>query len=107
MDSGLCTIAAIIIALLLNFSKNILFHLGQDHDVAVLAVPFLQFMGWSTIPMIMFISLKQFTDGLERTRTAMLLSLSALPVNIFINWLLIYGNWGFPRLELTGAGYGT
>jgi MATE family multidrug resistance protein len=103
----LCTIAAIIIALLLNFSKNILFHLGQDHDVAVLAVPFLQIMGWSTIPMIMFISLKQFTDGLERTRTAMLLSLSALPVNIFINWLLIYGNWGFPRLELTGAGLGT
>jgi multidrug resistance protein, MATE family len=103
----LCTIAAIIIALVLNFSKNILFHLGQDHDVAVLAVPFLQIMGWSTIPMIMFISLKQFTDGLERTRTAMLLSLSALPVNIFINWLLIYGNWGVPRLELTGAGLGT
>src|SRR4029079_2611548 len=103
----LCTIAAIIISLLLNFSKNILFHLGQDHDVAVLSVPFLQLMGWSTIPMIMFISLKQFTDGLERTRTAMLLSLSALPVNVSINWLLIYGNWGFPRLELTGAGLGT
>ena len=102
-----CTIAAIIIALVLNFSKNVLFHLDQDHEVAVLAVPFLQIMGWSTIPMIMFISLKQFTDGLERTRTAMLLSLSALPVNIFINWLLIYGNWGFPRLELIGAGFGT
>ncbi|MEO6220964.1 MAG: MATE family efflux transporter [Ginsengibacter sp.] len=103
----LCTIAAIIIALLLNFSKNILFHLKQDHAVAVLAVPYLQLMGWSTIPMIMFIAIKQFTDGLERTRTAMLLSLSALPVNIFINWLLIYGNWGFPRLELSGAGWGT
>jgi MATE family multidrug resistance protein len=103
----LCTVAAIIIALLLNFSKNILFHLGQDHEVAILAVPFLQLMGWSTIPMLMFIVIKQFTDGLERTRTAMLLSLSALPVNIFINWLLIYGNWGFPRLELSGAGFGT
>jgi MATE family multidrug resistance protein len=103
----LCTIAALIIALLLNFSKNVLFHLGQDRYVASLAVPFLQLMGWSTIPMLMFIVLKQFTDGLERTRTAMLLSFSALPVNIFINWLLIYGNWGFPRLELTGAGLGT
>ncbi len=103
----LCTFVAIIIAILLNFSRNILFHLGQDQTVALLAVPFLQLMGWSTIPMLMFISLKQFTDGLERTRTAMLLSLSALPVNIFINWLLIYGNWGFPRLELVGAGWGT
>ena len=103
----LCSIAAILIALFLNFSKNILFHLRQDQVVAVLAVPFLQLMGWSTIPMLMFIVIKQFTDGLERTRTAMILSLSALPVNIFINWLLIYGNWGFPRLELTGAGIGT
>ncbi len=103
----LCTFVAILIALLLNFGKNVLFHLGQDHTVAFLAVPFLQLMSWSTIPMLMFISLKQFTDGLERTQTAMALSLSALPVNIFINWLLIYGNWGFPRLELVGAGYGT
>src|SRR5664279_3099939 len=103
----LCTIASICIALFLNLSKNILFHLGQDHEVAVLAAPFLQLMAWSTIPMLMFIVLKQFTDGLERTRTAMLLSFSALPVNIFINWLLIYGNWGFPRLELIGAGLGT
>jgi MATE family, multidrug efflux pump len=103
----LCAFVAVIIALLLNFSKNILFHLGQDQMVAFLAAPFLQLMGWSTIPMLMFISLKQFTDGLERTRTAMMLSVSALPVNIFINWLLIYGNWGFPRLELVGAGLGT
>src|ERR1035438_7590241 len=103
----LSSITAIAIALLLTLSSNILFHLGQDHRVATLAVPFLRLMGWSTIPMLMFIALKQFTDGLERTRTAMLLSLSALPINVFINWLLIYGNWGFPRLELTGAGFGT
>lgn len=103
----LSTITAIIIALSLNFSKNILFHLGQDGMVAELAVPFLQLMGWSTIPMLMFISLKQFTDGLERTRTAMLLSLAALPVNIFLNWLFIYGNWGFPKMDLNGAGLGT
>jgi MATE family multidrug resistance protein len=103
----LCTIAAILIAVGLQFSKNILFHLGQDIEVAKLGAPYLQIMGWSIIPMMMFISLKQFADGLERTRTAMLLSIAALPINIFINWLLVYGNGGFPRLELTGAGYGT
>ncbi|MEO5890536.1 MAG: MATE family efflux transporter [Ferruginibacter sp.] len=103
----LCTISAIIIALVLNFSKNILFHIGQDESVATLGVPYLQIMGWSIIPMMMFIGIKQFTDGLERTRTAMMLSILALPINILLNWLLVYGNWGFPRLELTGAGYGT
>ena len=103
----LCTVTAIAIALTLNFGKNIMFHLGQDAEVARLGVPYLQIMGWSVIPMMMFIGIKQFTDGLERTRTAMMLSLAALPINIFINWLLVYGNWGFPRLELIGAGYGT
>lgn len=103
----LCTVAAIIIAAGLVLGKGILFHLGQDADVAILAGPYLQVMACSLIPMIMFMALKQFTDGLELTRTAMVLSVAALPVNTFINWLLVYGHWGFPRLELIGAGYGT
>lgn len=103
----LCTIAAILIALGLHFGRNILFHLGQDKAVAELAVPYLLIMGWSTVPMLMFMAIKQFTDGLELTRTAMALSLLALPLNICINWLLVYGNWGFPRWELVGAGVGT
>lgn len=103
----LCTAAAILISLSLELGKNILFHLNQDPEVAALAVPFLQLMGWSVIPMLLFMALKQFTDGLEYTRTAMILSVLALPLNVFINWLLIFGNWGFPRLELEGAGWGT
>jgi MATE family multidrug resistance protein len=84
-----------------------LFHLGQDPEVVHFALPFLKLMGWSIIPMLLFMTLKQFTDGLEFTKTAMLLSLAGMPVNIFLNWLLIYGNWGFPRLELVGAGWAT
>lgn len=103
----LCAAAALLIALGLEAGKGILFHLGQDPEVARLAVPFLQLMGWSVIPMILFMALKQFTDGLEFTRTAMLLSLVALPVNVLLNWLLIFGNMGAPKLGLTGAGWGT
>ena len=103
----LCAISAVIISLGIELSKNILFHLGQDPEVARLALPYLQIMGWSVIPMLLFLALKQFTDGLEFTKTAMILSLSAIPLNMFLNWLLIYGNWGFPRLELVGAGWGT
>src|SRR5690606_23536180 len=39
--------------------------------------------------------------------TAMLLSLLALPLNFLLNWVLIFGHWGFPRMELVGAGWGT
>jgi multidrug resistance protein, MATE family len=103
----LCAISAVIISLTIEVSKHILFHLGQDAEVAQLALPYLQIMGWSVIPMLLFLALKQFTDGLEFTKTAMILSLSALPLNAFLNWLFIYGNWGFPRMELVGAGLGT
>lgn len=103
----ICAVTAIVISLGLELGKDVLFHLGQDPEVATLAVPFLRVMGISIIPMLLFMALKQFTDGLELTRTAMILSVLALPLNVFLNWLLIYGNWGFPRLELIGAGYGT
>lgn len=103
----ICTATALVISMLLEFGKNILFHLDQDPEVAKLAVPFLELMGWSVIPMLLFMSLKQFTDGLEKTRTAMIISVLALPLNTFLNWLFIFGNWGFPRMELVGAGWGT
>jgi MATE family multidrug resistance protein len=103
----LCTFSAVAISLVIELSRNILFHLDQDPEVARLALPYLGLMGWSVIPMILFLALKQFTDGLEFTKTAMILSLTALPLNAFLNWLLIYGNWGFPRMELLGAGWAT
>lgn len=103
----LCTISAIIIAVFLEMGSGILLHLDQDPEVARIAIPYLKIIGWSVIPMLMFLSLKQFTDGLEFTKTAMILSLAAIPLNVFLNWLLIYGHWGFPRMELVGAGWGT
>lgn len=103
----LCTALGVIISLALCFGTGILHHLGQDPDVVELAIPFMKLMSLSMIPMLMFMTLKQFTDGLEYTKTAMVLSLISLPLNVFINWLLVYGNWGAPRLELVGAGWGT
>lgn len=103
----LSAFTAIIISLSLEFGQNILFHLNQDPEVAMLAVPYLRIMGWSIIPMLLFMALKQFTDGLEYTKTAMILSIVSLPLNFMLNWVMIFGKWGFPRLELVGAGWGT
>ncbi len=103
----LSAVTAVVIALGLEFGQNILFHMRQDPEVAQLAVPYLRLVGVSIIPMLLFMALKQFTDGLEYTKTAMIISLSAIPLNFFFNWLFIFGNWGMPRLELVGAGLGT
>lgn len=103
----LSTIVAFVIAVTLVCTNTLLFHLGQDKMVATLAVPFYKLIAWSLIPMLMFTSVKQFCDGLEFTKTAMSLSLISLPLNAFLNWIFIYGKFGFARMELTGAGLGT
>ncbi|TXH22686.1 MAG: MATE family efflux transporter [Chitinophagaceae bacterium] len=103
----ICLITGILISTGLYFSAPLLTHLGQDKEVVALAQPFLKLMSISILPMMLFMTLKQFADGLQFTKVPMILSIAALPLNVFINWLLIYGNWGFPRLELVGAGYGT
>lgn len=101
------TIVALIISILLVTNSHLLFHLGQDKDVARLAQPFFNTLSLSLIPMLIFTAVKQFCDGLEFTKTAMILSILALPVNALLNWVFIYGHLGFPRMELVGAGYGT
>ncbi len=103
----LCTITAFIIAGGLLLGVDALKYLKQDPEVVTLAIPFMKIMGYSIVPMLLFMTLKQFADGLEYTKTAMILSLASMPLNIFLNWLLIYGNWGFPRMELLGAGWVT
>ncbi len=103
----LTTTTAVIIAITLVLCSPLLFNLGQDHLVALYAVPFFKLIAWSLIPMLMFASVKQFCDGLEYTKTAMILTLFSLPLNAFLNWIFIFGRFGFPRLELVGAGYGT
>lgn len=103
----LCSIFAMILGVLIHLCSNIVFHLDQDPAVAEVSKDYLIIMGWSTVPMLMFLALKQFTDGLEFTRTAMNLSLLSIPLNAFLNYVFIYGKFGFPRYELTGAGIGT
>jgi len=103
----LCALTALVISLTLVFGRNFLEHLGQDPEVVTHALPFMKMMGLSIIPMLLFMTLKQFADGLEFTKMAMILSLASMPINILLNWLLIYGNWGFPRMELVGAGWAT
>ncbi len=103
----LCTVAAVFISIGIELSHPVIHWMGQDPEVAELAVPYLKVVGWSTIPMIFFLSMKQFCDALEYTKVAMTLSLLSLPIDTFLNWVFIFGKLGVPRMELYGAGLTT
>lgn len=103
----LCAIFAIVVGVGIHWGADIVFHLDQDIAVAIVSRDYLIIMGWSTVPMLMFLALKQFTDGLEFTRTGMYLALASIPLNAILNYLFIFGKLGLPRYELFGAGIGT
>jgi|SRR5690625_128634 len=103
----LCAFFALLVGIGVHLGSDIVFHLDQAPEVAEVARDYLIIMGWSTVPMLMFLALKQFTDGLEFTKTAMMLALLSIPMNAFLNYLFIFGKWGLPRYELFGAGIGT
>jgi len=103
----ICGAFSIFLALFIAFSSNFIFYMGQDPTVAANAKPYLEIIGWSIIPMLLFLTIKQFADGMEETKLPMLISIYTIPVNIILNYILIYGKFGFPRLELEGAGIAT
>ncbi|MBO9618207.1 MAG: MATE family efflux transporter [Niabella sp.] len=104
----LCTVAAFVISGILIAGTPVLNHLDQkDPQVVAYAIPLMRIMGLSIIPMILFLTLKQFADGLQYTKTAMTLSVIAVPLNALLNWVFIYGHWGLPAFGLIGAGYAT
>lgn len=107
--NGLLAGGLIALAMAIGFhlGSGLVHHLGQDPIVAKLAGPYLILMAWRMIPMTLFMGLKSFADGLGKTRVAMYLTLSSMPLNVLLNYVLIYGKWGAPRLELAGAGFGT
>ncbi len=103
----LCTVTGILLFLLILLAKPLLFYLDQPPEVVELAIPYLEIVAFSMIPLMIFQAYKQFADGLALTKYAMYATLAANVVNIIFNYLLIYGIWIFPRLELEGAAIGT
>ncbi|HAI76065.1 MAG TPA: MATE family efflux transporter, partial [Microscillaceae bacterium] len=79
----------------------------QPADVAVLAKPYLIVIGWSALPLIVFAGLRSFIEGLSIIRPGMYISYLAVVINVFLNWVLIFGHWGFPAWGLWGAGVAT
>lgn len=81
--------------------------MGQDPIVATLSLPYLQVITISIIPLMFFLTYKQFAEGLSDTKAAMRVSLAANFLNVILNYVLIYGKLGFPEMGLLGAGYST
>ena len=103
----LSSILSVILFLIILLSKPLLNIMDQPEEVVELAIPYLDIVALSLIPLIIFQALKQFSDGLSNTKYPMYATILANVINIILNYLLIFGSFGFPKLGIVGAAIGT
>jgi MATE family multidrug resistance protein len=103
----LCSALGIVLFLAVLLAKPLMYFMDQPEEVVQLAIPYLNLVAFSLFPLIVFQGFKQFSDGLSMTRYPMYATLIANIVNIVLNYVLIFGKFGFPELGIVGAAYGT
>ena len=103
----LCAFLGIFLSIAVLISKPLLYKMGQPEEVVVLAFPYLQWVGLSLVPLVIFQAFKQFSEGLSYTRPAMYATLMANVINVILNYVLIFGFWIFPKMGVEGAALGT
>lgn len=103
----LCTTLGILLFLMVYFSKPLMYLMNQPEEVVALAIPYLDLVAFSLIPLVIFQAIKQFSDGMSMTKYPMYATILANIVNVALNYVLIFGKFGFPELGIVGAAYGT
>jgi MATE family multidrug resistance protein len=79
--------------------------IGVDSRAIPIAVAYLQAVSWGVIPILGYFALRYLCDGMSWTLPAMLIALSALAIKIPLNFLFIYGAFGFDGLGGAGCGW--
>ena len=97
------TLLGILLFVLLFAISPVLNLFDQKQAVVDQAIPFLNVMMLGMIPLCIFSGFKQFTEGLSFTGIAMLITVGANLLNILLNYLMIFGHWGFPEMGLMGS----
>ncbi|OLN23162.1 MATE family efflux transporter [Domibacillus antri] len=98
-------IAAVTYVLGWLFLEPILGAMNLEENVRRIAFEYVIGLSFGIIPLFLTAVLRGFIDALGMTRTSMVITLLALPLNVAFNYVLIYGKFGFPELGGVGSGY--
>ncbi len=99
--------SALILFLLLIGCLPLMPYMGQEEGVIEMAGPYLIITGSSIIPLMIFQAFKQFAEGFSDTKRAMQIIIGCNLLNVALNYVLIYGKFGFPALGINGAAWAT
>lgn len=98
---------SIVMIFVIFIGINFLDYLNQPLDVIFSAKIYMGIVGLSAFPLMIYQTYKQFIEGFSMMKPAMIIALLANIINIFFNWVLIFGKLGFPAMGLAGAAWAT
>ena len=93
--------------LLLSWTPALLRWMEQPPELIAIAKSYLDAARWSLLPAFLVAGLRGTLDALSRPRIGLLVSLSAIGINIVCNWAFMFGHLGFPDLGVAGTGWAT
>lgn len=102
--SFICAIPASFIIYNTTFFLSLI---GVEETIINAAIPYAHTLYLAFFPMLLMTTLQYFIAAHDKTRIIFLVTLAGLPLNAFGNYLLLFGNLGFPELKLAGAGIAT
>ena len=95
-------VGAVLMALC-QFGEVFLLAIGQSPELARGAGPVMVAFGWGLPAIMMALATTFFLEGISRPVPGMLIMLAANGINFAFNWVVIYGNLGFPAMGAEGA----
>jgi MATE family multidrug resistance protein len=104
---ALAIIAALLVSLALLPGETLLTWLRQPPDVVPYTAAYARRRVIGVLPFFLFVVFRQTLQAMGPVKPILWAALVANIVNIFANWLLIFGNAGFPKLGVVGSGYAT
>ncbi|WP_368654489.1 MATE family efflux transporter [Ornithinibacillus sp. 4-3] len=100
-------ISIIVIIAILLLVNPILNLLSLEPEVLYIAKYYLLAICIGIMPLFIFTTLRNFMNALGKTNVSMFIILISLPINVLLNYLLIFGKFGFPALGGIGSGIAT
>jgi MATE family multidrug resistance protein len=92
----------------LRFSHKILFNfIGHSQDIIFEEVKYFKVLCFGSFSYLAVTSLSGFYNGRGKTKVVLFVNLAGMVINILFDYLLIFGNFGFPKMSIEGAAVAT